>query len=42
MEDEAVIVGALFFLAGHGILKFLGAFGEADEVLDSFGSFLFE
>src|ERR1700739_4773836 len=40
VKREAVVVIALFFLAGHRIDKFFRAFGEPDEILDGFRGFL--
>src|SRR5258708_27860524 len=42
MEHQAVVKRALHFLTGARVLEFLGAFGEADEILDCLGGFLFE
>jgi hypothetical protein len=42
MEDQAVIKRAFHFLPGPRIGEFLGAFGEADEILDGFRGFFFE
>ena len=42
VEGEAVIEGALFFLSGALVGKFLGAFGKTDEVGYGLRRFLFE
>ena len=42
MKAEPVEKGPLGFLAGLRVGKFLGAFGQADEIGDGFRRFLFK
>ena len=34
MEDDVLVEGAFLYFAGAGVAPFLGAVGQADEVLD--------
>ena len=42
VKAEPIIKIALLFLAGGFVGEFLGAFGEADEILNRLGRFLFQ